>query len=94
LLAAAWHDLSWSRYQPQMVRSPWFWSMQLLKLVTSCAQTPGAWYWEFMVVWPFSFWARGWSAGAAAALEPPPNQPPTAWPMEEPTATPLWEERC
>lgn len=25
----------------------------------------------------------------AASEEPPPNQPPTAWPMEEPTATPL-----
>lgn len=42
-----------------------------------------------MVVWPFSVWARGWSTGAAAALDPPLNQPPTAWPMEEPTATPL-----
>ena len=72
-----------------MVRSPWFWSMQLLKLLTSCAQTEGAWYWEFMVVWPFSAWARGWSAGAAGALEPPLNQPPTAWPIDEPTATPL-----
>ena len=66
--------------------------MQLLKLVTSCAQTLGAWNWEFMVVWPFSFWARGWSTGAAAALDPPLNHPPTAWPIEEPTATPLNNE--
>jgi hypothetical protein len=27
-------------------------------------------------------------ASAGAEL-PPPNQPPTAWPMEDPTATPL-----
>lgn len=30
------------------------------------------------------------AAGAAvSAEEPPENQPPTAWPMEDPTATPL-----
>lgn len=31
------------------------------------------------------------AAGAAVSAEDPPeNQPPTAWPMEDPTATPLW----
>lgn len=30
-----------------------------------------------------------WGDASAGAEEPPPNQPPTAWPMEEPTATPL-----
>ena len=25
---------------------------------------------------------------------PPPKKPPMAWPIEEPTATPLWERWC
>lgn len=30
-----------------------------------------------------------WGAASAGALLPPLNQPPTAWPIEDPTATPL-----
>lgn len=32
-----------------------------------------------------------WGAGAGSE-EPPPKKPPMAWPMEEPTATPLFRE--
>lgn len=43
----------------------------------------------------FCVWAAGAAAaalcwtGSAGAEEPPPKKPPMAWPMEEPTATPL-----
>jgi hypothetical protein len=32
---------------------------------------------------------EGAACCSAGALEPPENQPPMAWPMDEPTATPL-----
>jgi hypothetical protein len=33
--------------------------------------------------------AAAWGEASAGAEEPPPKKPPMAWPMEEPTATPL-----
>jgi hypothetical protein len=37
-----------------------------------------------------SGFAAAWvCVSAGAEDEPPENQPPTAWPMEDPTATPL-----
>jgi len=71
--------------------------MHVLKSFTWLSHTLGAVYAEFIAYCPSFCCARGWSAGAAAASldeEPlPPNHPPTAWPIEEPTATPLSEKK-
>jgi hypothetical protein len=82
--------LSWSKYHPQMVKLPWFSSMHLRKVLTSfthgpadesnCAVAP---------VWCACANSVVWGEASAGADEPPLNQPPTAWPIEEPTATPL-----
>lgn len=73
---------SCSRYQPQMVSEPSFWSMHCLKLLMSFSHTLGAWYSDEAA-------ADCWGAASAGADEPPPKKPPMAWPMLEPTATPL-----
>jgi streptolysin S family bacteriocin protoxin len=71
-----------------MVKLPWFSSMHLRKLLTSVAHAPDDCC-ICAVAW--CCWAKSvfWGAASAGADEPPLNQPPTAWPMEEPTATPL-----
>lgn len=81
--------MSWSRYHPQIVKLPWFSSMHLRKLLTSVPHAPvdcicvALWCcWEKSVAWG--------DAAAGSDEEPPPlKKPPTAWPIEEPTATPL-----
>jgi hypothetical protein len=66
--------------------------MHLRKLPTSFAQGPD---WDICadaesVGWCCALNSGVWGAASAGAAEdPPPNQPPTAWPIEEPTATPL-----
>jgi len=40
--AACWQALSCSMYQPQMVKLPWFWFMQSVKLLMSEAHGPDA----------------------------------------------------
>lgn len=51
-------------------------------LVEACCWTPALWCWVAKSV-------DAWGEASAGAEEPPENQPPTAWPIEEPTATPL-----
>lgn len=70
--------------------------MQLRKLRTSVAQGAASnelfaalvWYRPLSMAWTSAGGGACWLS--AGALEPPPpNMPPIAWPMEEPTATPL-----
>lgn len=70
-------------YHPQMDMLPWCSSMQLVKLLVAREQLGPHWsFWDCCVAW-----GEAW---AGASAEPPPlNMPPIAWPMEEPTATPL-----
>ncbi|RAK76690.1 uncharacterized protein BO72DRAFT_126404 [Aspergillus fijiensis CBS 313.89] len=77
---------------------PWFSSMQRRKFCTSVAQA--GFSQELLVALPaqralsMAWGAAGGAAASAAsagALEPPPlKNPPMAWPMEDPTATPLF----
>lgn len=77
-----------------MLMLPWFSSMQERKLRTSVSQAGFShevlaallWYRPLSMAWP---WAGAWDWASAGALEPPPKKPPIAWPMEDPTATPL-----
>lgn len=66
--------------------------MHFLKSVTWFAHTLGA-VWFDMVLYACSVWGAWDSTGAAGAEEPPPKKPPMAWPIEEPTATPLYTRR-
>jgi hypothetical protein len=66
---------------------PWFSSKHLVKFLASISQFLGAFH---------SFAGAAWAATGAAASGrgadaelPPPKKPPIAWPIEEPTATPL-----
>lgn len=71
-------------YHPQMDMFPWCSSMQFVKLLVAREQLGPHW----------SFWgccvACGEAWAGASAEPPPPNMPPIAWPIEEPTATPLY----
>ena len=68
---------------------PLFWSRQFAKPLAAGSQFSWAqllfWYPPSWVCWL----ATALSCASAGVLLPPPNRPPTAWPMEEPTATPL-----
>lgn len=86
------YHTSWSRYHPQMVRLPWLSSMHLRKFRTSVSQAEFS---QELLLW-YRLWSIGWAWGAGACwvsagalLEPPVKRLPMAWPMEEPTATPL-----
>jgi hypothetical protein len=70
-----------------MVRLPWFSSMHLRKLLTSVAHAPVDCI--CAVFWCCCANSVFWGVASAGADEPPLNQPPTAWPIEDPTATPL-----
>lgn len=70
-----------------MVRLPWFSSMQRRKLPTSVAQAPLCCADVLTLCCDANSVFCG--AASAGALEPPENHPPTAWPIEDPTATPL-----
>ena len=70
-----------------MVRLPWLSSMHLRKLLTSVAQAPPCCADVLTVCCEAN--SVLWGDASAGALEPPENQPPTAWPIDEPTATPL-----
>lgn len=70
-------------YHPQIDMFPWCSSMQFVKLLVAREQLGPHW----------SFWgccAACGEAWAGSEEPPPPNMPPIAWPMEEPTATPLY----
>lgn len=69
-------------YHPQIDMFPWCSSMQFVKLLVAREQLGPHW----------SFWgccAACGEAWAGSEEPPPPNMPPIAWPMDEPTATPL-----
>ncbi|KAL4786475.1 hypothetical protein BJX76DRAFT_321489 [Aspergillus varians] len=75
---------------------PWLSSMHLRKFWTSCSQAGLPQELSVALLWykPLSMdWAGAGAAcwASAGALEPPEKKPPMAWPMEEPTATPLYE---
>jgi hypothetical protein len=72
-----------------MLRLPWFSSMHLRKLVTFSAHGPACACWPVVLTWCACWNSVDVGDASAGALEPPENQPPTAWPIEEPTATPL-----
>jgi hypothetical protein len=63
----------------------WFWSMQVRNLKTWSPQTFGSSYCDA--------WAEACGAASTGADDPPPKKPPMAWPMEDPTATPLQKGR-
>ncbi|KAF1913485.1 hypothetical protein BDU57DRAFT_531419 [Ampelomyces quisqualis] len=90
---ACWHALSWSKYHPQIVKLPWFSSMHLRKLLTSVPHAPDCCI--CAVLWCCCAKSEDWGeASAGADEEPPLKRPPMAWPMEDPTATPLWSCQC
>lgn len=57
-------------------------SMHLVKFSAAPAQLVLYWFWLLAML-------ACWGAASAGALEPP-KSPPRAWPIVEPTATPLW----
>jgi hypothetical protein len=64
--------------------------MHFRKWLTSVAQAPDdCCICAVVVSWCWPANSVVWGDASAGAEEPPPNQPPTAWPMEDPTATPL-----
>lgn len=75
-----------------MVMLPWFWFMQSVKLLMSAAQGPEASaaveFWLYMAL--DMGCCACCSTGAAEEDPPPLNIPPIAWPIEDPTATPLY----
>lgn len=75
---------SWSRYQLQICMLPPCSSMHLVNCWAAPAQFQ-PWLWAVLACWVLLYC----SAGASEEL--PVKSEPTAWPMEEPIATPLGE---
>lgn len=72
-----------------MVKLPWLSSMHLRNWLTSFAHAPVDSI--CVVFWCCCAKSVFWGAASAGADEPPLKKPPTAWPIEDPTATPLGE---
>lgn len=72
-----------------MFKLPWFSSIHLRKLVTFSAHGPVC-ACALVLTWCWDWKSVLCGLASAGALLPPLNQPPTAWPIEDPTATPLW----